>query len=153
VGIFLSEKLAIGLALGFSLSGIKQNDSIEVITKGYGIGISPFLRYYALKWNKFSVYIQGNIGLDFSHHRYTQYSTNQNKFTDWSFKIYPGLSYDITDKLSLQTSINILGLSYDYNINNEEGFVKYKSSAFSFGAGLDNIISVSAITIGAIYKF
>lgn len=154
MGKFLSEKLAIGLALDISLSGNKTDVNTETISKSSGIGISPFLRYYALKWNKFSVYCQGNIGLEFSNSSVKTggTTTDEPKNTIVYLSIYPGLSYDITNKLSLQTSLNILSLGYNYVIT-REGSSKDKASSFNIGAGLGNIVSVNAISIGAIYKF
>ena len=154
MGKFLSEKLAVGLALDISLSGNKTDVNTETISKSSGIGISPFLRFYALKWNKFSVYGQGNIGLEFSNSSVKTggTTTDEPKNTVTYLSIYPGLSYDITDKLSLQTSLNILSLGYNYVIT-REGSSKDKASSFNIGAGLGNIVSINAITIGAIYKF
>lgn len=153
-GKFLSDKLTLGLALDFSLSGNKREDNTETISKSSGIGISPFLRYYALKWNKFSVYGQGNIGIRFSRSsvKIAGNTINEPKNTSAYLSIYPGLSYDISDKLSLETSLNILSFGYNYTIT-KDGSSQEKVSSFNFGAGLGNIVSVGAITIGAIFKF
>lgn len=154
VGKFLSEKLAIGLALHVSLAGNKTNVIAETISKSSTLGISPFLRYYALRWNKFSVYGQGNIGLDFSNSRNTTVgvTTDGPKSTRVYLTFYPGLSYDVSEKLSLQTSLNILSFGY-YNSITNDGSSKDKRSGFNIGAGLVDIISVGVITIGGIYKF
>jgi hypothetical protein len=154
VGKFLSEKLAIGIDLNFSHHGNKSHDNnnIETIIKSTGAGISPFLRYYPIKWNKFAVYCQGNIGISLAKsNAKTESTTSTGKNTSMNLNIYPGLSYDINDKISLQTSINILSLNYYYIIN-QQGSVKYESSILNFGAGLDNIFSTGVITIGAIFK-
>ena len=153
-GKFLSEKLAIGVELDLSLSGSKTGVYIETITKSSSFGVSPFLRYYAIKWNKFSLFGQGNIGVELSNSSVkTGTVTNDGpKDTRLYLSIYPGLVYDITDKLSLQTSLNILSLGYSH-INSKDGTSNSNSSSFNIGAGLSNIVSVNAITIGAIYKF
>jgi outer membrane protein len=154
VGKFLSEKVAIGLALNISLTGYISGVNTETISKSSSIGASPFLRYYAIKWNKVSLFGQGNIGIDFSSSSVkTGGVTNDGpKDTRLYFSIYPGLSYDINDKLSLETSLNILSFGY-YYITTKDGSSKDKHSSFNIGAGLGNIVSISAITIGAIYKF
>jgi len=154
VGKFLSEELAIGVELDLSLSGSKTGVYDETITKSSSLGISPFLRYYAIKWNKLSLFGQGNIGVELSNSSVkTGAVTNDGpKDTRLYLSIYPGLAYDITDKLSLQTSLNILSLGYNH-INSKDGTSKTNSSSFNVGAGLGNIVSVNAITIGAIYKF
>jgi outer membrane protein len=154
VGKFLSEKLAIGLALDISLSGNKTDVNFETISKSSGIGISLLLRYYAIRWNKVSVFGQGNIGLAFSNSSVKMggVTTDGPKGTRVYLSIYPGLSYDISEKLSLETSLNILSFGYNYFIT-KDGSSKDNNSSFNIGAGLANIVSLNAITIGAIYKF
>jgi outer membrane protein len=154
VGKFLSEKLAIGLALDITLSGNKTGVNAETISKSSGIGINPFLRYYAIKWNKFSVFGQGNIDIAFSNSslKTDGIVTDGPKVTRFSIGVNSGLSYDASEKLSLLTSLNILSFGYNYVIT-KDGSTKDKISNFNIGAGLGNIVSVGAITIGAIFKF
>ena len=154
VGIYLSEKVAVGLALNISFNGSTSGVNTETISKTSSIGGSPFLRYYAIKWNKVSVFGQGNIGFAFSNSSVkTDGSTTDGpKATNLYLSIYPGISYDINDKLSLETSLNILSLGYNYIVT-KDGSTKDRVSNFNIGAGLGNIISVGAITIGGIYKF
>ncbi len=64
----------------------------------------------------------------------------------------PGLAYDLTDRLSLETSLNFLSLGY-YNTTEKNGASKDKTTSFNIGAGLDNIVTVGNISIGAIYRF
>jgi hypothetical protein len=153
-GIFLSEKLAVGLALDFSLSGSKTDVNTETITKSSGIGVIPFLRYYAVKWNKFSVYGQGNVGVEFSNTSIESGGTKNDgpKQTVAYLSVFPGLAYDISEHLSLETSLNIFSFGYSY-VTSKQGNSTDKGSNFNIGAGLSNIVSLNAITIGAIYKF
>ena len=153
-GKFLSEKVAIGLELNITLGGGTHSPVPDTKYKSYTLGASPFLRYYAVKWNKFSIYGQGNLGCTFSRSSETTDGTKSDgpKISSYYFSIYPGLSYDLGDKLQLQTSINVLKLEYGYNIN-DNGSVKNTTSYINIGAGLDDIISVPTISIGAIYKF
>jgi opacity protein-like surface antigen len=153
-GKFLSEKLAIGLALDISLSGSKTEVNTETLTKSSGIGVNPFLRYYAINWNKFSVYGQGNIGAEFSNSSVKSGGTTNDgpKETRTYLDIFPGLAYDISEKLSLETSLNILSFGYSY-VSLKQGTNEDKRSYFNVGAGLSNIVSLNAVTIGAIYKF
>ena len=154
IGKFLSEKTAIGLALDISLSGDKTNYITESSSKASSFGISPFLRYYAIRWNKVSIFGQGNIGLALlnSSNKTDGVTTDGPKGTKIYLTFYPGLSYDISENFSLETSLNILSLGYNYTIT-KVGSTKDKSSNFNIGAGPANIISLGAITIGAIYKF
>jgi len=154
VGKFLSDKLAIGLALDISLSGNKTSNNYEILSRTSSFGVSPYLRYYALRWNKVSVFGHGGVGLSFTNeHEEMDGVTHEGpKGTKVYFTVYPGLSYDISEKFSLESSINILSLGYSYYVT-KEGSVTNKKSIFNIGAGLNNIVSVGSITIGAIYKF
>ncbi len=153
-GKFLSEKFAIGFALDISISGSRSTINTETITRSSTIGVSPFLRYYAIKWDKFSLFGQGNIGLDISNSRNkvggvtTEGPRTINLFTN----IYPGLSWDLSDKLSLETSLNFLSLGYNYSATGE-GTSADKISGFYIRTGLNNIVTLNNITVGAKYKF
>jgi hypothetical protein len=154
VGEFFSEKIAIGLALNISFSSSTSGSNTETKTQSSAIGASPFIRYYAIKWNKLSLFGQGNIGFAFSNSSQTLDGTETDEPKDYRyyFNIYPGLSYDISDKLQLQSSINILSFGYNYTVTKDD-LTKSSSSDFNMGAGLSNIASINGITIGAIYKF
>ena len=154
LGRFLSEKVAAGVALNLSLSSNNTGVNIESQSRSSTIGLSPFLRYYAFKWDKFSIYGQGNIGLEFtkSNQKTGGTTTDDSKTTRIYLSVLPVLSYAINSKFSLVTALNILSFGYSYSITND-GSVKYKTSNFNAGARLDNILSVGNVTIGAIYKF
>jgi hypothetical protein len=153
-GMFIFDKLAFGLALDIYFSGSTSGVSTETISKSSGFGLSPFMRYYAVKWNKFSLFGQGNIGLEFSNaSRKTGTTTTDGpKTTTMYLSVYPGLSYDISEKLSLEISLNILSFGFDHKTT-KQGTSKEVNSGFNIGAGLSNIVSIGAITVGAIYKF
>jgi hypothetical protein len=154
IGKFLSEKVAVGAALNLTFSRTKTPGINEVISKSSTYGIAPFIRYYALKMDKFSVFAQGNVGLSFSGSsiKVGGTSTDGPKTTNIYLNVTPGLAYDVNEKLSLETSLNILSFGYN-NTTVKNGDVKDKTSSFNFGAGLGNVVSVGSLTIGAIYKF
>lgn len=154
VGKFLSEKLAAGVALNFSLSKTKTPGAIENIDKTSTIGLSPFLRYYALKWNKFSVFGQVNIGFSYSKSttKVGGTLTDGPITTNLYLNVVPGLAYDLSDKLSLEISINVVNFGFSQSTI-KNGPAKNTTSTFGMGAGLDNIVSSGAISVGAIYKF
>ena len=141
------------LLIFFSLEAL-QVSIRKPYTKSSSLGGSLFLRYYAIKWNKFSVFGQGDIGLTFSNSstKTGGSTTNGPKATNVRLIFLPGLSYDINDKLSLETSLNLLSFNYTYITTKADTYTDNNSS-FNIGAGLSNIVSIGAITVGAIYKF
>jgi outer membrane protein len=154
VGKFLSENVAVGALIGFSFSQTNNNGTPEVINSSSTIGITPFLRYYAIKMDKFSIFGQGNLGFSYSGSmsKVNGTSTHGPKTTTLSFTVMPGLAYDVSSKLSLETNINFLNLGLTYNIVTN-GSDKNRTANFGVGAGLDNIVTIGTISIGAIYKF
>jgi hypothetical protein len=153
-GKFLSEKLAAGIALDFTLSGNKSGVVTETTNRSTGMGVSPFLRYYCVEWNKFSLFGQGNVGLAFTNSKVESGGVTNDgpKSTRIYFSVYPGLAYNITDNFSLETAFNIFSLGYNH-LTTKNGSSKINSSGFNAGAGLSNIFTVGAISVGAIYKF
>ena len=153
-GIFLSEKLAAGATVGFMYNRAKTPGDPETISSASGIGLTPFLRYYAATWNKLSVFGQGQIGVSFSGSttKVGGTSTEGPKTTLFQVNVLPGIAYNVSEKLALETSLNILSFGY-YNETEKDGDFKDITSGFNFGAGLNNLFTVGSITIGAIYKF
>ena len=153
VGVFLSENLAIGIDLNLRTSTKKSGIDPETILKQSSIGVNPYMRYYAWSWNKFSVFGQGNIGVNLLKST-VEYEgiVGDAKVTQFYISVYPGLSYDVSEKLSLETSINFLSFGYDHSVVEDDSY-SYTKSEFYFGAGLDNIVNTGYISIGAKYKF
>lgn len=153
-GKFLSEKFALGLALNVSNSRNQTDANPETFSKATAFGIAPFFRYYALKWNKFSVFGQGQVGLYYgiSKDKTGGITIDGPKTFSTNIEFFPGLSYDLNDKLSLLTSLNFFSLGVNHDITTS-GNNKHIETAFNLGAGLNNIITPGSVTIGAIYKF
>jgi|WetSurMetagenome_2_1015567.scaffolds.fasta_scaffold00921_7 outer membrane protein len=154
IGRFVSEKVAIGVGLNFEYTDSKTHGSLETESVSTTTGVSPFLRYYAFKTGKFSIFGQANIGASLGSSKATVGGTTNDgpKNTNLYFNIFPGMSYDITEKISLETSLGFLSAGYNYSIS-KSGSDKATSSSLNVGAGTGNILNVGNLTIGAIIKF
>jgi hypothetical protein len=153
-GWFLSDKFAAGVALDLRFSAWTTDNTSKTTGSSTGIGISPFIRYYALKWNKFSLYGQCNLNVNLSSSR-TEVDGNRTtgpKVTNLSLNLVPAISYDISDKLSLETAINFVNFGAGYIIS-KNGTATNTHYSVGFGAGLDHMVNIGSINIGAIYKF
>jgi outer membrane protein len=154
IGKFLSEKVAIGIGLTFDYTDSKTHGTIETDSKSTTMGVSPFLRLYAYKTGKFSVFGQANAGVSLGSSKATVGTSSSDgpKNTNLYLNIYPGIAYDITEKISLETSLGFLSAGYNYSIS-KSGSDKATSSSMNLGAGTGNILNVGNLTIGAIIKF
>jgi opacity protein-like surface antigen len=154
IGKFINEKVAAGLGLSLSLNQTKTPGNVNVITTSTGLGLNPFVRYYAARFNKFSVFGEGTLDLSFSTSKTKVGNTTSNgpKTNEIGLGIAPGLSYDLSNKLSLETALHFMGFGYTYS-SEVSGNSTDRSSTFNLGAGLNHIATLGSVSIGAIYKF
>jgi len=160
-GYFLSDKFAIGAQINISTNKVNIPGDGYVATSTTNLetsyGLSPFIRYYALTINKFSIFGQGYIALSLGSNSSTTggVKTDGPSSTEFGFGIIPGISFDLTSKISLEATINLLNLGYTYNVSSltTNGIEnKNSTSNFYFGAGVNNIVNTGDIMIGAIIK-
>lgn len=154
VGKFISQKIGIGIGFNFSLSNTKTTGTTVTIDKSSAFGLCPFIRYKVLTLNKFLVFSQANIGFSYSNPTTTMVGTtaDETKTTNLYFNVVPGIAYNLNKKISFQTFINVLNFGY-YLTTTKLNSEKETTSSFGLGAGLNNIVTIGNITIGAIYKF
>jgi outer membrane protein len=153
-GYMISDDFWVGAALSMGLTHSNSKDVVEVINNSTSFGIYPFARYYAFRLNKFSFFGQGQLGMAFSSSKTKTdgNSTDGPKSTTLSFRVFPGIAYDISDKFQLEAEINGFNLGVSHNIT-KDGDIKDQSTDAGFGVTLDNIVTTGNISIGAIYKF
>jgi len=152
-GIFLSEKLAVGAMLGFNLQNEKTPGNPDVIDRTTTIGLTPFARYYAITFNKLSVFAQGNLGLSYGveKHKVGSTTTTGPKTTTIGLAAFPGISYKLTDKVDLEAVIG--GFNFNFNrVSVKNNNTTNITNTFGIGANLDAIATTGFITIGAIVK-
>lgn len=158
VGYFFNEKFAFGGQLILSTNKVTTPGIVEQVQTTSMFGIAPFARYYAFKFNKFSLFGEAELDLVFGNSKTKQGSntTDDSKLTNFGLYITPGISYALSEKFELETNINLF--SFGYSLSTEKydagnSTVTDKTSRFGIGAGMDNIVTVGNITIGAIFKF
>jgi opacity protein-like surface antigen len=154
IGKFFNEKVAAGAGMDLFFSRTKNPGNVDVITTSAGFGFAPFVRYYAVRFSKFSVFGEGTLDLLFSKSSTKTGNTNTDgpKTNAISIGIVPGLSYDLSEKFSLETSLDFMQLGFR-NTTQVSGNSNDRTSNFAIGAGLNDIATLGQITIGAIYKF
>ena len=116
IGYFISDKFAIGMSIGFNYSIAKYEDWNADISdyerkseNATGWGIGTYVRYYAIKTERFGLYLQG--GLSFISTKY-EYNTKAENFFYAGIK--PCVSYNISDRFTIHAAFGDLGY-YDYN--------------------------------------
>lgn len=157
-GIFHSENLMFGAELSFSIRKDKTPGDPEIIERNTEFGISPFARYYAFKMGKFSLFGQGQLNLSTSSTEEESGGTTTEGPTNnrIGISVFPGISYNINEKVELEARINGVGFGIIRSVSKQdtaEGEAKLINTDFMFGANLNSIVTTGDITVGAIIKF
>jgi len=179
-GYYFNEKLAIGLDLGVGPAFAKETKmypysdpwsgrqiQIERTYKETSVHwrFSPFIRYSVFNYKKFSLILEGSVGVAARHvsREYVnipEFILNpKEKYSIISvgiFNVVPVLSYKLTDHLQLEAQLNFLNLGYNIDMSgfdgNGSGVTSLKHD-FNIGINSRSVFVVSQLTVGAIYKF
>lgn len=154
IGYDIDEKISVGLAVSSSMTKNVTPGQTEIIQKSKAFGFAPFLRYYALRLDRFSVFGEASLGFSSSSSltKGGGVTVDGPKTSTFAAGVVPGVEFRINDQFALQTAINVLSFQFARH-SETDGNEKDISTIFNFGAGLDNVASTNAIHIGAIYRF
>ena len=163
-GYYFNEKFALGLntsiGTNFNLLTSDGYNSVKSVDITVPWNISPFVRFHAFTYKKLALILEGSIGIG-AQHRLSKTGSNDMKVSPVTigigvFNITPVLGYKLTDHLQLEAGLNFLNLGYNIDVTVDvENTTKTNpvKHNFNFGFYSTSILSVSQLTIGAIYKF
>lgn len=125
VGYFVTDRLALGLALPFSFSRSK-NDAWQYSYTYYGL--SPFLRYYFAKRDKSAFFASTSFGFSNASSKNKSGSSDEtkNSSTYTSANLSLGYVYFLTKNIGLEA---VLG----YNRNKEKDYDTRSDIRFNIG--------------------
>ncbi len=161
-GYFLSEDLAAGARILVSIDKTTtppfSPGGDETVDSETTFGIMPFIRYYAVHMNKFSVFGQAQGGISVGKEKIKTGSTETDgpKTTTFGFGVIPGVALDVSDHVALEAHINLFSFAFSVETEKlETEFVTSKETTreFRVGVNADNIATTGAVSVGAIFKF
>ena len=174
-GYYFNEKLALGLSFSIGYNFNKTSSDVgqyysPYYYKGNTIkwNVTPFVRYSVYTYKKFSLLLEGSIGVGNEQaEAVLQYNPTVDKekikrsTTKINvFNLTPILGFKLTDHLQLEAGLNFLNLGYSIDIITEKRTIrdeisKTNNTAHNFNTVFNsfNILSISQLTIGVIYKF
>jgi opacity protein-like surface antigen len=160
-GYFLSDKMAAGARIIVSLDKITTPPTSpggdEMVNTETTMGIVPFMRYYAVQADKFSLFGQAQGSITMGKEKTKTGSTEADgpKTTSIGINIFPGVAFDVSDRIALEAHINLFSFGFNLiteKLETEFNTTKETTRNFNFGVNTDNIATSGAITIGAIVK-
>jgi len=167
-GYYFNEKFAVGLS--FSV-GYNFNDSYygfqESTKQSFNAlqwRVNPFTRYSVFTYKKFSLILEGRIGVGGSQAKETRPDNTIIRTSVLSigvFNITPLLGFKLNDHFQFEAGLNFLNLGYNIDIQSitqeRERYYKVNSTNithdFNIGFNSSSIFSISQLTFGVLYKF
>jgi hypothetical protein len=150
-GIAIKDNIVVGGDLTYSYAKVlTTNYPYDQINKTYGAGI--FMRRYVTIGKRFYVFGQGRIGGTYNTETITQGDPSMYddiKGFSAGFYFYPGVSYQLSKRVQLETGFNnLFYIEYDHSRDNQTNagvVTETKTSTFSAGTSFNNI---AAFTLG-----
>ena len=143
VGYMFTDNMGFGVDFGMSYTKKKPKDgesnTADIKTTSYTF--SPFFRYVFAEVENFSFYADAKLDMSFGKEK--QNGTPNKDLQTFGFGVVPGMSYSLTDNISMVASLNILRLGYTQTKVGDN-----KEKAFGFGVNEN-----TPINLGFVYTF
>lgn len=160
VGYGITEKMEIALKAGINYSWWQNAATVlgtTTTTSADGLGwyITPNFRYAFLDTDKFQLGVQADLNF-FGDNGAT---LGVNSF-GFGINAKPFVAWKITDHLSLDAELNVVGLGFNYITNTEETVPgandKGKLGVFNIGENINSnaaVATMNLVELGIAYKF
>jgi hypothetical protein len=129
-GYAVSDNIGIGISLGGGHLKTEDLNFVDGKSSGESVNyyrVSPFLRYAFLKGDLGSLFFDGGVG--YEHWKECGGGAKMNRL-EVGFK--PGVSLNVSDKVSILGKFGFLGYQYDKSGD-------YKRNSFGFDFDMENI--------------
>ena len=145
VGYFVSNNIAVGVALGFDSS--KNDNGVNTINKGNQFSAGAFGRYYFMPSSQFSVF--GQLGFNIDSTKSTTDVTFGNvttstvsKANGFGVALAPGVSYFLSNHFAIEATWGVL----NFNSKKPDVAGADTTTNVNFGLNLNNL------NFGLVYK-
>ncbi|MCL2510493.1 MAG: porin family protein [Bacteroidales bacterium] len=140
VGYFVTDKLSVGLGVGFNLISDKAGKDADAL-KTTAFGVNPYARYFLISAGNFSFYVQGGLSYVSSTAEYIAGVDADGKakiekadaINTLEIGFNPGIAYKLGDKFGLTASF---GKLYYKDLGEDTNELGLKIDASSLKLGL-----------------
>ena len=151
IGYELSDKLSAGAYISSGYTST-EDKILDTKSSAFNWGILPFVRYNVINFGKFGIAAEATVGVAGVH--YDNGNNNPSDIT-LGINVAPYLTYAYDEHWEFEAGLSFLSLGYNFTSHNpdQSGVENTYTHNFGLGVDLDNIATLGAIRIGAIYKF
>jgi len=170
VGYYLSDDLSIGLEVGLISSSVTTpkeylhwGASDDQIVSIIGWQVGAFSRYKFVGTDKLSLLLEGGLAIGGyqSKTKYGSNTTDDDPVSLFTIGVLPVLSYDLSDRLSIEASCDFLRLGFTSNTLKDVDNKDNKMTTTHFGLGLNATNPASdslgvespLFRVGLVFKF
>lgn len=164
VGYYLNEDFAIGVSSGIIKSivytpeygwGYPEQEKVETLSIW---AYSVFARYNLVRYERFSLLLNSELGGGkiTSKTKIGSTTTEDNPTSIFAFAVMPILSFDITERFSLEMSSDFLRLGFTSYTETDLDDKDYNKTTNNFGLGVNafnNQLQTPLVNLGIIVKF
>lgn len=147
VGYWLNDKMQVGMQFGLDYAYTRDysgtdNAKYESATST-SWQFAPYFRYNVANWKNFTIFCEAQLGLGITPksswmRNYPTETSGEGSTSsfDLGLVVLPGLNYALTDHISLDLYVNLLGLYYNYASYTTTNFDGTESTSHSHNWGL-----------------
>ena len=139
VGYFLSDKVLVGVNLGFMMTNSKdESTGTEVKSNGLAYGGGVFARYYITPVEHFALFFEGGVGAMFGSSKIETAGTTVDGPNTMALNagVSPGISIYVSKRIALEANYGFIGYTMN-NSKTETAGIETTSSQGSFGLNLN----------------
>jgi len=156
-GYYINDYFAVGLKVNLNNSMSKQyvpafEDDVKSSQTQWGV--AAFSRYNIWELGKFSLTLEGSLGMSKMYPKTTIKTETTKGFQESTFSVnvVPLLSYSLTDRLDIQSQLNFLNLGFITRTRRDDDKFILKETRNSFNFGVNNSWQPFNLWVGFIFK-
>ena len=154
VGYELSDVMSAGVRFSIGSGAYKEKDpEFKYSVTNWGMGL--FGRYQALEFGNFSLLAHAELSFGGNSASSTLggTTTKQGSSSTFGFNVYPVVSYNLTDRISIQAAIEFLELGFNSTtLRPDPDDTKIKETTSGFDFGVNNEWRPFSVSVGFVFK-
>jgi len=156
-GYYINDYFAVGLKVNLSNSVSKQYVPVfedDVKSSQTQWGVAAFSRYNIGELGKFSLTLEGSLGMSKMYPKTTIKTETTKGFQEstLSVNVVPLLSYSLTDRLNIESQLNFLNLGFNTKTRRDDDKYILKETRNSFSFGVNNSWQPFNLWVGFVFK-